>query len=144
MFGHPTGDRMNRLELESILPHRGRMLLLDKAEVLGETAHGTLTIQGDEFFLDGHFPGNPIVPGVILCEVLAQSACVLLQGVGGKTTLYTGLSKVKFRHPVRPGDTFETQVKLLRSMGNFYWAQGEGYVGDTLCISAEFSFAIQE
>ncbi len=138
---------MNRKELESILPHRGTMLLLDSAERTADgAARGTLHIRGDEFFLDGHFPGNPIVPGVILCEILAQSACVLLQGQsdGASTVLYTGLNKVKFRHPVRPGDTFTTHVQLTRSLDSFYWAKGEGYVGDTLCVSAEFSFMIQK
>ena len=53
---------MNRQELESLLPHRGRMLLLDECEKIGETAHGAYTFKGDEFFFDGHFPENPIVP----------------------------------------------------------------------------------
>ena len=122
---------MNREEIMKILPHRNSMLLLDEAFVDEEgAAHGKLTIRGDEFFLDGHFPGNPIVPGVILCEILAQSACVLLAGDvtegGKKSTLYTGLDKVKFKHPVRPGDTFETTCRIVRSRPPFYFCEGEG------------------
>ena len=67
---------MNREEIMKIIPHRDNMLLLDEVTADEDTAHGKLTITGEEFFLKGHFPGNPVVPGVILCEILAQSACV--------------------------------------------------------------------
>lgn len=140
---------MNHEEIMKILPHRNSMLLLDEAFVDEEgAAHGKLTIRGDEFFLDGHFPGNPIVPGVILCEILAQSACVLLAGDvtegGKKSTLYTGLDKVKFKHPVRPDDTFETTCRIVRSRPPFYFCEGEGKVDGKLCLKAEFSFAVTE
>ena len=136
---------MKKEELMSILPHRNQMLLLDEAVAENGVAKGKKTITGDEFFLDGHFPGNPIVPGVILCEILAQSACVLLidEAQGKKvSTLFTGLDKVKFKNPVKPGDTFETEVSVTKSKGVFYWASGKGYVDGKLCVSAEFSFAV--
>lgn len=135
---------MNREELKSILPHRDAMLLLDEADNLDGEAHGKYLIKGDEFFLQGHFPGNPIVPGVIQCEILAQTACVLLQDkmTEGKIGMYTGLKNVKFKSPVKPGDLFETKVRITRSSGPFYFAEGEGYVGDRLCVKGEFSFAV--
>ncbi len=135
---------MNRDEIMNILPHREPMLLLDDAEEREGTAIGHYTVQGDEFFLQGHFPGRPIVPGVILCEMLAQSACVLLAGTlqGGKLPVYTGLDNVRFRAPVRPGDTVETRCRIKRSKGMFYFAEGTAAVDGRLCASADFSFAI--
>lgn len=135
---------MNRDEIMQILPHRDPMLLVDEvAEENGE-AVGHYHVRGDEFFLQGHFPGNPIVPGVILCEILAQSACILLkdQMANGKLPVYTGLNNVKFRSLVCPGDTIETRCRIKRVKHPFYFAEGSISVGDKLCASAEFSFAI--
>ena len=135
---------MDRQQLMNLLPHRDAMLLLDDAENQNGEAVGHYTVRGDEFFPQGHFPGNPIVPGVILCEILAQSACVLLSDVltEGKLPVYTGLNGVKFRSPVRPGDTIETRCRLKRSKPPFYFAEGTASVGDRLCVTAEFSFAV--
>ena len=120
---------MNQEEIKKILPHRDHMLLIDEAELREGKAYGKKTIRGDEFFLQGHFPGNPVVPGVILCEILGQSACVLLSGEAeGITPFFTGLDKVRFKNPVHPGDVFETECTLLKHKGPFYWAEGKGYV----------------
>ena len=135
---------MQKEEIMKILPHRDCMLLLDDAENIDGIAVGHYTVRGDEFFLKGHFPEKPIVPGVILCEILAQSACVLMEKEleNGQLPVYTGLDKVKFRSPVVPGDTVETRCSLKRSKPPFYFAEGKLYVGDRLCVSAEFSFAV--
>lgn len=135
---------MNKEEIMNILPHRDSMLLLDDVQNKDNTAIGHYTIRGDEFFLDGHFPENPIVPGVILCEMLAQSACVLMQNVmsEGKLPVYTGLNNVKFRSPVKPGDTVETKCHIKRAKHPFYFAEGTAGVDGQICVSAEFSFAI--
>lgn len=135
---------MNKEELMRILPHREDMLLLDDAVNEDGTAVGHYHVRGDEFFLRGHFPGDPIVPGVILCEILAQSACVLLaqQMDGDKLPVYTGLNNVKFRSPVRPGDTIETRCHIKRAKHPFYFAEGTVSVEGRLCVSAEFSFAV--
>ena len=137
---------MNREEIMKILPHRDAMLLLDSAERDGEYAVGSLYIKGDEWFLQGHFPGNPIVPGVIQCEIMAQSICVLMeeQMAQGKLPVYTGLNKVKFKNPVKPGDTFTTRCRIVKSKGPFYFAEGQGFVGDRLCVQGEFSFAVTD
>ena len=135
---------MNKEEIMKLLPHRDNMLLIDEAYVENGKAHGKKAITGDEFFLKGHFPGNPIVPGVILCEILAQSACVLLSDIASDkvTTLFTGLNNVKFKNQVKPGDIFETECEITASKGPFYFAKGKGTVGGKLCVSAEFSFAV--
>ncbi len=137
---------MTQQEIMKILPHRDAMLLLDEVENRDGTAIGHYTVRGDEFFLKGHFPGNPIVPGVILCEILAQSACVLMQNVleEGKLPVYTGLDQVRFRSPVKPGDTIETRCRIKRAKHPFYFAEGTATVAGRLCVSAEFSFAITE
>lgn len=135
---------MVREEIMQILPHRDHMLLVDDVIEENGEAVGHCHVRGDEFFLKGHFPGNPIVPGVILCEILAQSACILLrdQMTEGNLPVYTGLNNVKFRSPVKPGDTIETRCHIKRAKHPFYFAEGTVMVGDRLCVSAEFSFAI--
>ena len=135
---------MKKEEIMQILPHRDHMLLVDEVTEENGEAIGHYHVHDDAFFLKGHFPGNPIVPGVILCEILAQSACILLknQMMVGKLPVYTGLNNVKFRSPVRPGDTIETRCRIKRARHPFYFAEGTVTVGNRLCVSAEFSFAI--
>ena len=135
---------MNREEIMNILPHRDNMLLVDEAELRDGVAYGKKYIAGEEFFLKGHFPGNPVVPGVILCEILAQSACVLLADNKSEDilTLFTGLDKVRFKRQVKPGDTICTECSITKSKAPFYWATGKAYVEGELCVSAEFSFAV--
>ena len=117
---------MNQKEIMKILPHRDAMLLLDEAESRDGEAVGRYHVRGDEFFLQGHFPGNPVVPGVILCEILAQSACVLMRDAmtEGKLPVYTGLNHVKFRSPVKPGDN--GRGKALRFRGIFFCRDRSG------------------
>lgn len=134
---------MNREEIKNILPHREPMLLLDEAELneAGESV-GKYTVKGDEFFLQGHFPGNPIVPGVIQCEMIAQAAVLLISDAKDATPMYTGLNNVKFKNPLLPGDTAVMTVSLTAHKGIFYFAKGKLEANGKLCTSAEFSFAL--
>ena len=137
---------MNREEIKSILPHREPMLLVDEAEALEENkARGRYSVKGNEWFLQGHFPGNPVVPGVMLCEMMAQTCAVLLADrSAGFTPYFTGLNNVKFRNKVLPGDTLEIECCLLKERKPFFFAEGTGTVNGKLAVSAEFSFALVE
>lgn len=135
---------MNREELKKYLPHREPMLLVDEAEIVGEgLCHVKYRIREDEYFCRGHFPGNPIVPGVIQCEIMAQS-CALLVGddIVGKTTLYTGINNVKFKHVVRPGDLCEITAHLVSRRGPLVFCQAELKVDGNLCCKGDLSFAL--
>lgn len=135
---------MNREELKKIMPHREPMLLVDEAEAINEDeAIGKYTVKGDEWFLQGHFPGNPVVPGVILCEIMAQSCCTLLAtNEVGCTPYFTHLNKAKFRRMVKPGDTLEVHCKITKRRSNFRFVEGKAYVGDKVAVQAEFAFAL--
>lgn len=135
---------MNKQELENIIPHRNSMLLIDEATKTSEnTSEGKRYIRGDEWFLDGHFPGNPVVPGVILCEMMAQASAVIIAEVSAKSIPYfTGIDKAKFKQKVLPGDTFEIKCELTRNRGVFYFITGKGYVNGKIAAQADFSFAL--
>ncbi len=135
---------MTHEEIKSRLPHRDAMLLLGEAELKDgddSTAVGKTKIRGDEWFLQGHFPGNPIVPGVILCEIMAQTVCVLIS-CDNSLPLFSGMKNVKWKRSVKPGDTFVTECTVIRTMGSFYFIKGIGRVGDDIAVEAEFSFSL--
>jgi len=134
---------MDREELKALLPHREPMLLLDEAELIDGEAIASYTVRGDEFFLRGHFPGQPVVPGVILCEMMGQSACVLL-AIRGAIPYLTSLDKVRFKNRVLPGDKIALKSRLLKSKPPFFFIQAEGFVEGKLCVCGELSFALKQ
>lgn len=131
--------------IKNILPHREPMLLIDEAFLTDGISVGKYTVRGDEFFLKGHFPGNPVVPGVILCEMMGQSACLLIDAGGEKFTPYfTGMNNVKFRDKVLPGDTIVFKSELVKQKGMFHIVKSAGYVKEKQCVSGELTFAVMK
>ena len=134
---------MTHEELKNYLPHRDAMLLIGEVEVEDRdgvrTAVGKTQISGNEWFLKGHFPGHPVVPGVILCEIMAQSCCLICDTTNG-LPFFAGIKNAKFRRQVKPGDLLVTECSIVRSLGGFYTAKGVGMVDGEVAIEAEFSF----
>lgn len=137
---------MNREEIKQLLPHREPMLLVDWTEKIAEDSiKASYHVTGEEFFLKGHFPGYPVVPGVILCEIMAQS-CTLLVGndLKGHTPFYAGIDKVRFKHSVRPGDTVEVTAKTIEIKSSVYVVAAQAKVGDKLCCKGELTFYLMD
>ena len=143
---------MTQEEIKTFLPHRAPMLLVDSLEEEivtndnGEVtryAIGIYHVRGDEFFLQGHFPDYPVVPGVILCEMMAQS-CALLLGdeVKSKRPLYTGIDKVRFKYQVRPGDTIVLRSTITERRRALVLAKAEATVDGKLCCRGNLSFML--
>ena len=111
------------------------MLLVDEIEIDSEgVAHAKYRIREDEFFCRGHFPGNPIVPGVIQCEIMAQSCALLVKDeLKGRTTLYSGIDNVRFKNIVRPGDLCDITAKLTGRTGMLFFTEAYLKVTGTIC-----------
>lgn len=135
---------MEREELKQYLPHREPMLLVDEIDIDSDgVAHARYRIREDEFFCRGHFPGNPLVPGVIQCEIMAQSCAMLVMDeIVGKTTLYSGIDNVRFKNPVRPGDLCEITARLNGKRANMFFCEAELRVEGRLCCKGSLSFAL--
>jgi 3-hydroxyacyl-[acyl-carrier-protein] dehydratase len=136
------------LEIEQAIPHRAPMLLIDRLVSLSDSnIHCEKTFRDEEFFVQGHYPGFPIVPGVILCECVAQAGAILLsKRVAGQTgvPVLTRMNDVKFKQMVRPGDTIQIQVSLDEAVSNAFFLTGQARVGGKLAVRLSFACALAE
>jgi 3-hydroxyacyl-[acyl-carrier-protein] dehydratase len=132
---------MTRAEIEAAIPHRPPMLLVDEIIGIDDTnIVGRKTFHGSEFFVQGHYPERPIVPGVILCESALQTGAVLLSRFGGSgIPVVTRINDVRFRKPVVPGDTVENHVALVERLSSAYFMKAR-IVRDSQVV-AQFEFA---
>jgi 3-hydroxyacyl-[acyl-carrier-protein] dehydratase len=137
---------MTREEIQQYLPHREPMLLVDEMWLEPDgTGHGRYRIREDEFFCRGHFPGNPMVPGVILCEIMARSCTVLmLEDLKDHLAVYRGIDEVKFKQSVRPGDLCEITCRTLEKKGGLYLCSAQLEVGGKLCCRGKLTVAVTE
>ena len=135
---------LNRDIIKTFLPHREPMLLIDDVAMEGNEAIAHYPVRGDEYFLQGHFPGNPIVPGVILCEIMGQSCCILVRDelAVGRTPLYSGIKEARFRQPVRPGDTIESRGHITDRRALIFHAEAEAKVNGKTAVKGILSFAL--
>jgi len=137
---------MNREEIEQLIPHRGPMLLLDHLEYRDGVSYGAYRFRESDWFLQGHFPDYPVVPGIVLCEVLAQSSVLCFPPDVSHQLIpfFTGLERTHFFKAVCPGDLFETECRLVKEKRPFFFFRGTGRVGDTLCLRSDFSIAVMD
>lgn len=134
---------MDREEIKQVIPHREPMLLVDEADIVNGEAIARYTVREDEFFTRGHFPGNPIVPGVMLCEMMAQGSALLLKDeLDGKLALYAGVDGVRFKRQVKPGDTVETRAKITGRKGPLVVVEAEATVEGMMCCKGKLSFML--
>jgi len=134
---------MSRTEIQAAIPHRPPMLLVDEIlERDGDTIVCRKTFHAEEFFFQGHYPGHPLVPGVILCESAMQAGAILLsqfvqEGTG--VPVATRLNEVKFKQMVRPGDTIEMEVKLNERLAEAFFLQAKVTCEGKVAVRFEFA-----
>ena len=138
-------------EVQQILPHRYPFLLLDRVLdiTLNEKVVGLKNVTVNEPFFQGHFPGKPVMPGVLIIEAMAQAGGILAyksapQLTGKKLIYFMGMDKVKFRKPVVPGDQLILELVALRRGQRVWKMQGKAFVGETLVAEAELTAALTD
>ena len=138
---------LNTKEIMEIIPHRNPFLLIDTIEELvpGERIVGKKCVSFNEPFFSGHFPGNPVMPGVLIVEALAQTGAVLVLSKDefkGKTAYFAGLDKVRFKRKVVPGDVLMLECNAVAFKGAIGKASCVAKVDGEVAVTAEMMFAI--
>ena len=138
---------LNKDEIKNIIPQREPFLMIDEAEevIPGESAVCIKNVKEDEYYFKGHFPGNPIMPGVLIVESLAQAGAVAIlskEENKGKNALFAGIDKMKFKRMVKPGDTLRLEVSIIKQKGPIGVGEGKATVNGELACKGEFTFAL--
>ncbi|MEI7931763.1 MAG: 3-hydroxyacyl-ACP dehydratase FabZ [Alphaproteobacteria bacterium] len=147
----PDSTVIEMSEILRRIPHRYPFLLVDRAE--DYKSHQSITgikcVTANEPYFVGHFPGNPVMPGVLIIEAIAQSGAVLMSkslnaDVSGKTIFFASVDNCRFRFPVRPGDVLRMPVEVLRARGDIFKFKGKAMVGEKLAAEVEFTAVVVE
>lgn len=139
---------LNTKQIMEILPHRAPFLLVDRIDELepGKRAVGVKAVTYNEPYFAGHFPQEPVMPGVLICEALAQVGAVALlsqEEYKGKLVFFGGINKARFRQKVVPGDVLRLETELVKIKGPVGVGRATAWLGDKVCTEAELTFMIQ-
>jgi len=141
---------LNLEDIKKLIPHRKPFLFIEECKIIenGTIGESFRTFYEDEYFFEGHFPNNPIVPGVVIIEAMAQTAGVVVSNSltkdKNKSVLFMSINKAKFRKPVFPNFKIRFFVKMLNKKRNVYKFFGQAYHEETLVSESEFSAMITE
>ena len=138
---------LNKEEIKNIIPQRDPFLMIDEVEeyVPGESAIAYKNVNVEEWYFKGHFPGNPIMPGVLITESLAQTGAVAILSMDenkGKNALFGGIDKMKFKRKVVPGDRLKLEVKIIKRKGPIGVGEAIATVDEKIVAKGELTFAL--
>ena len=138
---------LNKEQIKEIIPQREPFLMIDEIEEYkaGESAIAYKYVNKEEWYFKGHFPGNPIMPGVLITESLAQTGAIAILSVEenrGKNALFGGIDKMKFKKMVVPGDTLKLEVKIIKQKGPIGIGEAIATVDDKIVAKGELTFAV--
>lgn len=140
---------LDSIEIQKIIPHRYPMLLVDRIIEIEpmKRAVGIKNVSNNEQYFQGHFPGQPVMPGVLILEAMAQVGGVAMlypEENRGKLAYFAGMEKVKFRRPVVPGDQLKMVAEITKIKGTIGKVWAQAYVDEQLAVEGEFMFALQQ
>ena len=139
---------LNTQEIKNLIPHRNPFLFIEECKIIerGKRGESYRIFDETEYFFKGHFPGNPIVPVVVIVEAMAQTAGVVVSenliNKNDQSVLFMSINKAKFRKPVLPNYKIKFSVEMINNVKNVYKFMGKAYHGDTLVAESEFSAMI--
>ena len=139
--------KLDKEGIKNIIPQREPFLMIDEVEdfIPGESATAYKYVNEEEYYFKGHFPGNPIMPGVLIVESLAQTGAVAILSMEenkGKNSLFGGIGKLRFKKQVVPGDTLKLEVKIIKRKGPIGIGEAIATVDGKVAVKGELTFAI--